>query len=387
MNLKDKKIAIYTHNSGGTGNYDDELYSFLIKNSCRNILKVDFPFGQKSVKSIRVKEFKDGRTVKDYQSFIKFSTPILISYFKDFVYGMIFGFFSLRKTDLFFGIDNLLVFVGILFKRIGYVKRVAYVVYDYTPRRYNNKLLNLIYCNLDRFCLYNSDFVLPLNKEMIEGRIKDRDLDGSKINYIVCPFGNNSLAPIGGMTTDNYESRKIVYFGQVTKDKGAELFVPIVKSLLEKNFIDFKLVVIGGGDTEYLKTEVAKNNLDLYFNILGRVNDVEKIEKELRSCSLALAPYYPEDMNNFSYYADPGKVKFYLGCGLPIIITAVPPIAKVLESNGSGIISRYDAEEYSMHISDLLSNRLEYLKFRDRAIIFGKEFDWNIIFANLFNRI
>jgi len=69
-----------------------------------------------------------------------------------------------------------------------------------------------------------------------------------------------------------------------------------------------------------------KYNLDNYFKIYGSINNHITIEKILMSCGIAIAPYSSIDKNNFSFYADPGKVKFYLGCGLPIVITDVPPI-------------------------------------------------------------
>ena len=84
--------------------------------------------------------------------------------------------------------------IGLFFKKIKFIKKVAYVIYDYTPVRFNNRFINNIYNFIDKICLYNSDYVLPFNLKMIEGRIKDRNLDRFRINKIIeTPFGNNSL--------------------------------------------------------------------------------------------------------------------------------------------------------------------------------------------------
>ena len=53
----------------------------------------------------------------------------------------------------------------------------------------------------------------------------------------------------------------------------------------------------------------------------------------LPTCGVALAPYVNEEKGTFKY-AEPLKVKDYLGCGLPIIITRVPDIANEIDKKG-----------------------------------------------------
>ena len=102
------------------------------------------------------------------------------------------------------------------------------------------------------------------------------------------------------------------------------------------------------------------------------------------TCGIAIAPYSSIDKNNFSFYADPGKVKFYLGCGLPIVITDVPLIAKDIEKNQSGLIAEYNSVDFCNKIIFILNN---YDLFKRNAIKFGKEFDWNVIFRKSLKEI
>jgi glycosyltransferase involved in cell wall biosynthesis len=385
MGRADMKIAIYAHSSGGTGNYGDELYDFLKRNGFGDVVKIDFPFGKRSEKAIRFKRCKNGAEVSRFDSSIRFSSPALISYLKDFFYGIAYGFRFLRNTDVFFGTDNLLTVIGLFLKKIGMVKKVAHIVIDYSPVRYDSGIMNGLYFSFDKICLYRSDFVVSLNDKMIDSRIKDRKLDSARINRVIAPFGNHSGRRKEEAVRAN--GRKIAYFGEVSKNKGFELFVPIAKSLLAKGFRDFKFEIIGGGDVDLLKMEVEFNHMDNFFDIRGRIVDVEEIESELASCSIALAPYYPDDKNSFSYYADPGKVKFYLGCGLPIIITDVPPIAKELESCGCGMISRYDSDDFADKIIEMLGDEGRYRAYRDNSVRFGKRFGWDTVFGALLEKI
>jgi len=379
MNLAKKKIILFAHNSGGEGNYDDELFSYLLRNPTKSLTKVSFPFGDQSVKSIRLILSQEGKIIHKFESFIKFSNPAIISFIKDVIMGLYYGVKLGRKTDIFIGMDNLLVLVGIILKKIGIVKSVYYVVIDYTPVRYQNKILNKIYYLLDKFALYNSDMTIGLNNIMVEQRIKDHNLNKDKINYRVAPFGNYSLE----REVSDYKNNKnnIVYFGGIMKSKGSELFVPIIKALRQKGYKDLRFHIIGGGDVDWLKKEIRKSKIEQFVTVYGRIEETKDIDNILLSSGIAIAPYYPEDKNNFSYFADPGKVKVYLGCGLPIVITDVPPIAKEIQKYKAGIIAKYDPTDFADKIIDVYNQYKEYNK---HAIMSGRSFDWNNIFNNLF---
>jgi glycosyltransferase involved in cell wall biosynthesis len=196
----------------------------------------------------------------------------------------------------------------------------------------------------------------------------------------VAPFGNNS-DKYSNADYNQFDKKKIVYFGGIMRSKGAELFIPIVQALIKKGETDILFECIGGGDVEYLRNQVEENGLEKYIKIYGRMEDHSEVERLLLGCGIAIAPYYPEDKNNFSYYADPGKVKVYLGCGLPIVITDVPPIAKDIVQRNAGLIARYDADDFAEKIIHILSG---YTDYRRAATEFGKEYSWKRIFSKVF---
>jgi glycosyltransferase involved in cell wall biosynthesis len=214
---------------------------------------------------------------------------------------------------------------------------------------------------------------------MLEGREKDGKINLNRVRFVEVPFGNNSLS-FREADYNNFNKHRIVYFGGIIKNKGCELFVPLVKSLLASGLLDVELWIVGGGDIDYLKKEISDNNLDYCINVLGRIENQKDVDKILLTGGVAIAPYYPEDKNSFSYYSDPGKVKIYLGCGLPIVITGVPPIASSIMKNNAGLVADYSADDFSDKIMKILSN---YSFYKINAIKFGKNFDWN----NIFDRV
>jgi hypothetical protein len=101
---------------------------------------------------------------------------------------------------------------------------------------------------------------------------------------------------------------------------------------------------------------------------------------------VAIAPYDPADANSFTFYSDPGKVKVYLGCGLPVVLTDVPPIARVLAREGAGRIARYDATDLAETVASVMRSA-EYLAVRARAAAMGCEYEWTRVFENAFAQL
>lgn len=381
-----KKILILAHSCEGTTGVDDELWQYLKDRDYREVVLVKFPFLNSKNGSVKTQILKDGRQFQK-ESSIRFYRPEPLSYLKDWLYAVYYGLRFGRGSDLILCTTNLITTAGLLLRRLGVGRRVGYIMIDYTPVRYKNPLLNRLYYWLDRRACYGADAVLPFDPAMTRGRAEDGQLDLKKIKKtIVSPFGNNSEL-YQSADYESFDPKKIVYFGGVLKNKGADLFVPIVQSLIKHGLKDFHFECIGGGDLDFLREQIAAAKLASYFTVHGRVQDHHEVERMLMGCGLAIAPYYPEDKNNFSYYADAAKVKVYLGCGLPVVITAVPPVAKALVARDAGVIAEYDADDFARQIIKIMKDTKAYAKYRRNAIEFGREFAWPKIFDRVLKEL
>jgi glycosyltransferase involved in cell wall biosynthesis len=378
-----KKIAIFSHDIDGTTSACAGLIGYLNKNKAISVIVCQFPFQYSIDGSIKIRRYKQGRLVNKQRSLIKFYKPEYLSYIKDIILGVIYGFKFCQASDLFVGTPNILALVGLFLKKMGVVKKVVYYQIDYTPVRYRNRFLNDLYFQIDRYVCFNCDEVWSLTQEMINAKSKDRGWDINKIKYRLVPTGNDSDR-LKKIDWEKCHNDRIIYFGGIYKNKGADLFVPIVKSLLKHNFKKFIIECLGGGEVDILKKEIEKNNLEKYFIVHGQIENKIDAENIMLKGAIALAPYYPEDKNNFSYYSDPGKIKDYLACGLPVITTAVPPIAKTLATKGAGIISIYDPDAFAQSIITLLSNKQSLMTTKKRARKLGLSYSWNNIFNKVF---
>jgi glycosyltransferase involved in cell wall biosynthesis len=174
--------------------------------------------------------------------------------------------------------------------------------------------------------------------------------------------------------------------GDIVRNKGSELFVPLAREL-KRLIPDFRFTVIGGGkDLSALRDEVNKAGMDGHFEILGFIENIADVVVRLTGAGIAIAPYYPFDANSFTFFSDPGKVKVYLGCGLPVVLTDVPPIAKDIEKQGAGRIARYEPADFANGIASILGDE-DYLQIRENARRLGGHYAWPKVFTEAFARL
>lgn len=375
-----KKVVVFAHHREGTSGVADFLLRHLRQSGDPDVVYARFPFLHSTDGAIVVGRRREGKDLPEKRSRIRFYRPALLSYLKDFVYAIAYGLRHARGSDLFVGTTCLLALVGVALRRIGWVKTSVYLMIDYTPRRFPNRLVNGCYYRVDRAAAEGADRVWTLSAAMIEGRFADGQLDRSRVRFEVVPFGNNA----DRCSPDDlrrYDARRIAYFGGVLASKGAELFAPILRELEGIGLGDVTLTCIGAGDLDFLRGEARRLGVESRLRILGAVADHDSVERELLSCALAIAPYCPADANSFSFYADPGKVKTYLGCALPIVITDVPPIAREVADFGAGAIARYHAGDFARQIAVLLSSESVLREYRARAFSMGTRYSWSRIFS------
>ena len=379
--LADKKIVIFSHYA--TTGACEELRDWLRELKVKELVYVAFPFGSNRHNHIRIEQFFRGDPVKIRRSLWRAKLPEPLAYAKDLAYAVLYAFRFAGGAEVFVAGDNLLALAGVLTRWFTRVRHVVYYMIDYTPVRYASRMLNALYYGVDRYVASRADAVWPLTPQIIRGRFDSGRLDERRVRWYTVPYGSH---PQEAPAVAACDRKRVVYMGDVLRNKGAELFVPMAREL-KRLVPDFRFTVIGGGkDLPALREEVKTAGLDLHFELCGFVEDIADVVGRLMKAGVAIAPYYPFDANNFTFFSDPGKVKVYLGCGLPVVLTDVPPIAKDIEKEGAGKMARYDAADFAKAIAAILGND-EYPRIRENARRLGEQFAWPKIFTAAFERL
>jgi len=311
-----------------------------------------------------------------------------IKYVLEIMLNIVFALALKSDRDcVYIGYNNLNAFSGIILKKLGQVSKTIYYVIDYMPRRFNNKFLNYLYHKIDQFCVKYTDETWSLNEiAMNNARKKYFNFNAYQEGFSVQKEISMGFwkERIKLKEFDEINKKQIAFLGNISEGQGTQFVLKALPEVIKK-IPDVKLVVIGSGEyLDTLKKLAVELNIQNNVEFTGFVKDLKDIEKILINSALAIAIYKEGNLEtNLPYYTDPGKIKNYLGCGLPILLSIVPPIAKDLEKNNCGLIIGNNPLKISEKIIELFSNEAKLKFYRENVLIFKDQFDWENIFAEI----
>lgn len=375
--LKDLNVAVVTH-VFATGPAQ-ELEEYL-KDKVKCLFFAGHPFRYANPTNSFYKIYCGRSFAK--KSAVNWRLPEFLSYFKDLFYTLFWVLKCRRKFDIYVGADSLNALAGVILQKLKLVKKTVFYTVDYAPKRFNNEALNRLYLALDGFCVKNCDYVWNLSEKMSQARIQNRSLKAKK--EIIVPIGVHSER-IKILPFDKIDRMRIVYMGHLRKFQGLELVIESLPRIISR-ISQVKLVIIGTGELEgKLKNRVAELGLVDNVEFKGYIEDHSQVEHLLSQCALGLALYEPTP-ESFTQFSDPSKPKQYMGCGLPVIITRVPWIAKEIEEKKCGLVINFDPDDFAGAVTLLISDENKLREYRQNAIEYSKEFSWDNIFDQAFRK-
>ncbi|MCK4781676.1 glycosyltransferase family 4 protein [Candidatus Parcubacteria bacterium] len=380
-NFSESKFLIITH-TFATGPAQ-ELRDFFIKNKISfSFLEHPFSFNKNQRRS-KITFFKKGKE-KFFFEGIKINGPDLFHFVKDFFYTIYFIFKTREKYNICVAADNLNTFSAWFLKKFGYIDKLIYWTIDYTPKRFENKFFNETYHWMDRFCCYRAYLTWNSSKRMKEARRKN-GVDIKRCAEEIIVQDGCHFEEIERISNEKANRFKLVFMGHLAENKGIDLIIKSMPDLL-KEYRRITLTIIGTGPEEKnLKDLVQGLNIQDRVSFTGFIKDHKELEKIIASCGIALAPYLP-DPNSYTFFSDVGKVKIYLACGLPVLITDVPEVAQELQREKAGLIFDYSKEDLSKKVGYLLENKGIYFQYRANAIKFAQGSSWDRVFSDALNK-
>jgi glycosyltransferase involved in cell wall biosynthesis len=287
------------------------------------------------------------------------------------------------QYDLFIRIDSLNALAGIILKRLGRVRKVAFYTIDFVPKRFSNPLLNTLYHRIDRFCVEHADITWNLSDRMAEGREKvsgyPRKLREKQIELPIGVWWNR-IKPKKAI------GNRAIFVGHITEKQGVQLVIEAIPLIL-RQVRDFRLDIAGDGPyRNQLEEQVKRLGLSQYVTFHGFIKKDQDVEKMVARSALTLALYRKEN-NPFTYYADPGKLKVYLASGVPVLLTDLPAVAREIARAKAGLLVEYDPDSVANAIIKLLKNPKKLTDYRRNARDFAKQFDWPTIFEKAFKSV
>ncbi len=374
-------FAFFSHEVEGATGFPEAFGTYL-KECGANLVYIRFPFFNSVSKSIWIERFHGRTLVAKKRSWIRFYQPQLVSFVKDFVWLMTVGWFYARGSDFVLASNNLMGLAALILRRLGVIKKFTYLVVDYSPQRFSQGWVERIYVFLDRLVATNADSVWTMNLAMLEGRERDGRFKLSELNYHLAPMGNNAHVTFAEGPIE-FNPRHLVFVGNPNAKNVRADFLLEVAVELRRRGEEFRLLFVGPGNVDYLRQKSQELGLEQLVIFRGSIPDPLDFERYMATCGIGLAPYDPGLNDNFSKFADPSKIKIYLGCSLPVITTDVPVIARDLAANGSGVIADFSVGSFSDRIQDYWRDEGRFSKARQAAGEMGLSFSWPSIFNRL----
>jgi glycosyltransferase involved in cell wall biosynthesis len=252
---------------------------------------------------------------------------------------------------------------------------VLYTI-DYAPAAGGSRWYARIYRLIDRFCCRHADVIWNLSPRMQEARVADGLDQARSAPVLHVPHGTHAAA-LRAAIPDAPTGLRAAFMGHVQEKSGVQLFVEALPALRAR-FPDLGLDVFGDGPyVPHLRALVKRLELSGAVAFHGFIDDHAELEQRLCRCAFGLALYSPE-LDDFSQYADPGKPKVYLACGLPVIIVDVPAVAREIAESGAGLCISYDRDALSDAVATLMGD-LDAFRVNARAM--AAQYDWQEVFA------
>ncbi len=371
------QVIIATH-SYATGP-SQELLKYL-KPRAPLLAYIDHPFTYARAINSSVSLYQDGQQIKRIVA-PAIKSPEVLVYIKDLALSVLFPMLLFRRFDLYVGVDSLNAMAGLILKKLGLVKRVIFYTIDYAPRRFENNFLNKIYHQFDKICCYNCDLVWNVSPVMADERDKQGVLKNKSAPQIVVPLGNN-FNEINRLPLEAIQRKTLAFMGHLKEHQGLEFLIGAFPEI-RKKVPEARLVIIGGGYLQDSLQNLAANlGLQDCITFTGFIEDHAELERILAGCAVGVAPYEPSD-KSYTFYADPGKPKAYMACGLPVVITKVPQIAYEIDKVRAGFAIDYDRPQLVDRLVSLLRDDKLYAEYRQNAIDFARQYAWENIFGRV----
>lgn len=284
------------------------------------------------------------------------------------------------KCDVWIGFNCVATFQGLMMKRFGRASAVVHWNVDFVPRRFNNPILNSIYEHLDSYCWRESDVHVELTANALEARAR---------HYGVTISAKDQVVPMGSWPSEtnriiqaNHALQKIVFVGHLVPRMGLETAIKAMSAVRVKCPRATLRIIGDGPDNARLRELVRQLELDDAVSFSGFLERSEEVEEELSSATVAIAPYELAP-DNFTAFADPGKLKMYVGAGLPILTTNVAPFAQELFMSGAAEEVFPDEDSIACSLIKTLEDEGRWNQMRSAAQVVGERYSWPSILEGL----
>ena len=308
-----------------------------------------------------------GRQLKD--------SPAINHHFKTFRFHLIFN-----KGFLFYAEYNLRLFFKLLFlkKQLLYANdldtllpnflvsrlsscKLIYDSHEYfteVPELITRPKIKAIWTQLESFIFPRLKNVITVNADLANIYSSKYEVPVTVVKNVPDSSRENGMRPLEFLKNDQ---KMILYQGALNLGRGLELMIDAMSNL--NNYL---LVIAGDGDiADQLRLRVEQKYLGNQILFLGKLAP-EALRNITKQAALGLS--LEEDMGLSYRYCLPNKVFDYISAGIPVLVSCLPVLQKLLATYKVGeCLSQRNPEGLAAAIEKIIENKNDYSKELKRA--------------------
>jgi glycosyltransferase involved in cell wall biosynthesis len=351
---------------------------YLLAREAPRVTTVVHPLNPEDDPVRRITVYENGRRVRERTVRLPNRPPAT------YVFDPVVPFWP-HHVDCWIGFNNVATARGLVQRRLGRAHAVVHWAVDFVPDRFGNGVLTRLYDRLDAMVCRRADLRVEVSEPALAARNERHGLGSEAAPATVAPIG----AWVDRTPTtpeDGWKARRVIFLGHLVPRQGVGKLVEAL-SLLAARGVEFEAEVAGRGPIEdALRAQVADAGLDRRVRFVGFLSDHREVEAFVAAGSVAVAPYDTE-VESFTRYADPSKLRSYTAAGLPIVLTDVPPNARELAAEAGAEVVPFTAEGLAAGIERALVSPEEWQRRRRLALEYSKDFSWDVIVPRTLERV
>lgn len=358
---------------------DDDLVEWLNSSGRHRVMHVFHSFPDAPDRRSYCRIYEGGRLLAERQTRDYRSWPDPLVYLKELWFTLLWvGRGGL--WDRYVGMDGLCVFFGHVLRSLGRVRSTVFWAIDFVPaNRFPGRLKNWVYATINRHSATAADQMWDLGPRMADARERYAGIGRSSYReHRVVPYGM-WLSRIRSVPYEECEAHTIVFMGHLLEKQGVQL---VLRALAEvaRAVPQVRFKVIGGGSYRPALEALAEElGVAARCDFMGKIDSPARMEEEVCRAAVAVAPYVRE-LDSWTLYADPGKVKTYLACGVPVALTDVPWNAREIEQADCGRIVSAQPGDIARALVAMLQPETNR-RMRLNARRYAGSYDWPAIFG------
>ncbi len=284
-----------------------------------------------------------------------------------------------NEKTVFIGIDPLNSLWGLFLKITRKTNNLISFTVDYSPKRFENYILNSVYHFIDKITLKYSDQAWVVSSRIFDLRITQ----GKDANKLFLVPNAPAVREIKKLINKDPNPYNLITVGTISKALDFSMIIEALGSLVKK-YPMLKLTIIGQGDgMDDLIASIEDKKLTKNV-ILAGLKTHKEVFEILSEQGIGIAIY--TDNASWSYYSDSMKARDYLALGLPVIISGNIGTAAEIKSNNAGINVKKDKKDLASAIEKLISDKDFYKKLRENALKMSDETDIEKTLDNAFKK-